>query len=411
MLEDSPKQSQDHTMLKSQFNNIKIRVAILGNLCQVGYNFAKFLRRKGVNAHLFISSKEESTFVEDSDIDSTSSEYLHFVGNSNNLPTILNVYPVLKIYRGLRSRITTTRLIRLLRSFDLIHSLNGWNYFPPRVGKKYIAFTTGADMTEVAMSQTKYGKRMRKGFQQANLVMHGNLNQLPYFKKLDLNKTVFLPFPIDVNKYHPYHTDLSFGNFECVFFAPSSLDWTYKYLKQYYYGVERVSGKGNDRFLKAFARLLHEGYNALAILVYHGVDKEKTKQLVRALGIASNVRFIQKLRKNEMIQYYNASDVVVDQFDMGSHGLITLEAMSCAKPVIVSIRKEWELQCYPEPLPIINCRTENEIYRQLKLALKREYREKIGAQAREWIMKYHHWEKVIDKLIRHYETILGRKII
>ncbi len=68
------------------------------------------------------------------------------------------------------------------------------------------------------------------------------------------------------------------------------------------------------------------------------------------------------------------------------------------KPVLADVDIETMKICYEELPPLLNCKTENEIYSQLVKATDKQYRNELGTQARAWIMKYHHWEKVIDLL-------------
>jgi len=76
----------------------------------------------------------------------------------------------------------------------------------------------------------------------------------------------------------------------------------------------------------------------------------------------------------------------------------------------VSVDPEVADLCYQQQPPVLNCGTEDEIYEQLKSAMSPEYRARIGEQAREWIMKHNHWKKVVERLVWHYESILGTHV-
>src|SRR5438128_2430023 len=100
------------------------------------------------------------------------------------------------------------------------------------------------------------------------------------------------------------------------------------------------------------------------------------------------------------------ADVIVDQFDIGSPGVGALEAMACAKPVMIHLKDDCVAACYPEYPPVLKARTEDEIYAQIKLAVNPIYREEIARKAREWILRYHDWNIVGDRMICLYEDVL-----
>jgi len=270
--------------------------------------------------------------------------------------------------------------------------------------RPYTALATGSDLRELAIQDSVAGRRTLSSFRKARVLFLSTPDLIETANELELSNWVYLPHPIDTERYCPFEYQLNKPNFDTVFFHASRLDWSYT-------GADRVLAglKYNDRFIRAFARYIREGHNSLVIVVDYGVDKEKTKDLVRQLGIENNVEFIPPMTKSSLISYYNGADAVIDQFGAGWFGLVALEAMSCVKPVMAYVNKQYSELVYPEGPPILNCRTEDEIYHQLLKASNKEYRQQLGRQAREWILKYHHWEKVIDKLIFHYETILGRK--
>lgn len=375
-----------------------MKVALIGNLVNMAYNITKFLRRRGIEADLLLSKSEIGTsnpVWEDPELKEHWPEWIRFWDD----------YSRLTWHGRLLASIPKVRILTpifQLRKYDLIHSFCTASTYSQFTGRPYIATATGSDLRELASENTKAGRRMRRAFIKAKIVFfasdEGHVQQV---KKLGLAQAQFLPPIIDTDKYAPFPSNMRKTNYEFTIFHPSRLDWSYQ-------GVDRSSTKGNDRFFKAFARFVKEGYNAFLTIIDLGVDREKTRELIAELGISENVEFVPKMSKNDLIKYYNEADVVIDQFDVGSLGYVALEGMSCAKPVIVYVNTECYKVCYPDLPPVLNARSEDEIYERLLEVSDRARRETIGKNAREWILKYHHWEKVIDKLIFHYETVLGK---
>lgn len=377
-----------------------MKVAVVGNLANVGYRMARYLRRKGVEADLYLNPYgAQPSWEEDADIDETRIKTYVY-------PRLAHSFMPIRASAYIIDRLN---LLRKLSHYDIVQRVCGGlgllelSYF--RLSKRpYAALATGSDLRELARQDSRAGRRTLSSFRKARILFLATPDLVETANDLGLSNWVYLPHPIDTEKYHPFEYQLNKPDFDTVFFHPSRLDWSYT-------GADRVLAglKYNDRFIRAFARYVSEGHNSLAIVVDWGVDKEKTKDLVHELGIEKNVEFVPPMPKNRLINYYNGADVVVDHFGAHGVGLVTLEAMSCAKPVIAYVNNQYSEPVYAEAPPILNCRTEDEIYQQLLKAGDKEYRQQLGRRAREWILKYHHWEKVIDKLILHYETILGRK--
>jgi glycosyltransferase involved in cell wall biosynthesis len=157
--------------------------------------------------------------------------------------------------------------------------------------------------------------------------------------------------------------------------------------------------------IKAYAKFVKKFPNSKFVIVNWSVDKERSKSLVEDLGISRNVIWITPVHKNKLIEYYDASDIVLEQFILGSWGASTLEAMSCGKPVLMFYNKNLILRAFGEEPPILNSFDEDEIYSNLiMLANDPEKRKDIGRKSREWIIKTHSPNIVAQ---RHLEIILN----
>ena len=391
----------------------EMRIALIGNLANVGYELTKFLRRKGIEADLFLyspTSGDANPQLIDPEIESIQPQWIRYYDPPHQSGARL-LYPLHKIWNYARFLLQNWQLTCKLSKYDLVHSFTGrlssgpfLSFYFEHGFKPYVATATGSDLREVTLMRNRRGRRMRRHFQKAKLVFSGfdeiNVSQ---FKQLRLSQVRAYPAPVDTDKWAPVPADSKKSRNELLLFHPSHLDWSHK-------GSDRSSMKGSDRFLKAFARYVKDGNNASLILLDRGVDAVKTRELLRELHIEDKCEFLPETDREGLIKYFNKADVVVDQFDVGSSGGTCREAMSCAKPVMIYINTEYSDLVYPDRPPVLNCNTEDEIYQQLLKASDKEYREQLGRQAREWILKYHHWEKAIDKLIFHYETIVGTEV-
>ena len=139
-----------------------MKIAHIGNLCNTGYLHCLYLRRKGIDAHLYIHEIEELPNEKDQSYDPNSNSWVHRYGGKGNY-----------ILRKVKS----APLLYELSKYDLVHSwtasLNVWAERFLRLQRKpYIAYATGSDLREEAQRNTKNGRRIANHFKHAALVAH-----------------------------------------------------------------------------------------------------------------------------------------------------------------------------------------------------------------------------------------------
>jgi glycosyltransferase involved in cell wall biosynthesis len=385
------------------------RIALVGNLANVAYQTCKFLRQKGVRADVFVyemdlASPPSNPETEDPGILRNPPAWLRIVRQFARSEGDWMHSPLRRLHSSAGNRISNLRLFLMLRRYDVIESFCCAPWFVPFVGRPYIAFATGSDLRELALEDTPKGRHARSIFQHAQIVLFGpDSGHLDAVRQLRLSGSYPCRQIIDTDFYAPNPGWRRQTAEALLIFHPSRLDWTYSGQGHWI--------KGNDRLFRAFARLVKEGHGARLFYLERGDDIEATRRLVTELGIAQNVDIYSgEMTREQLCHYYNFADVVADQFCIGL-GRIGLEAMSCGRPVLVGLDARATDLCYEEVPPVLNCRTEDEIYARLKSALDPEYRERIGREAREWVMKYHRAQRVVDNLIWHFETVLGRGVV
>ncbi len=92
--------------------------------------------------------------------------------------------------------------------------------------------------------------------------------------------------------------------------------------------------KGVDRVLLAMPAVLGAVPRAHYLIVGDGDDRPRLEQLAGELGIASNVTFLGAISDAALSDCYRACDVFVMPSRIEDFGLVFLEAMAHAKPVI-----------------------------------------------------------------------------
>ncbi|MEK6526254.1 MAG: glycosyltransferase [Nitrospirota bacterium] len=266
-------------------------------------------------------------------------------------------------------------------------------------GRPYVAFEHGT-MREIPFEDSARARLLTLAYRKAGKVIITNPDVITATRRLGLTNFQFIPHPVDETKYRPrptrvreqlvqrFQTDL-------VFFAPSRHNWVLK---------------GNDLLIKAFARFRKAAHHTpILILTDWGQEVGRSRALIDALGLGTCVVWTPPLNKMKLIDYYNAADVVLDQFTLGVFGTVTPEAMACEKPVVLYFNRAVHEWCYAEMPPVISAKSEEEIFERLmELSEDPGYRAAVGQASREWIVKHHGWELVADRQITIYRELLQR---
>ena len=367
-----------------------MRILILGNLANDGYAVAKELRKMNEDVDLAVNISEFAMGLpewEDADLPGVDPysfdentirkswdppEWIHYFDFMNDVSWKIHV--VAKI----NSRIG---VMRMIREYDIVEAHAPFSIYAQFSGIPYVSYDAGW------IRHFPYGaeirdKLARRGYRKARNIIITNpdtfeiSDKLTYFNQQNV---VFTPFAIDPDKYRPLDSSglrAKYANEdEILLFSPSRQSWR---------------EKGNDKMIRAFARFVNRVPKSKFIIVSWSADEQYSKALANTLGLSDKIIWIKPVHKNQLIQYYNAADVVLDQFVLGSWGTSTPEAMACGKPVITFYKRNYILRAFGEEPPILNSFTEDDIYSNLlKLAHSPEFVTDIGRKSREWIIKTH----------------------
>ena len=311
------------------------------------------------------------------------------------------------------SRLTCWRSFRpLVQNYDLtvLYGLEVTKagLLPP--DRPYIAFEH-ATMRTLPFEDTLQGRLLAFGYRLAEACIITNPDVLSSAKRLGLQHYRFIPHPVDETKYCPGETPLADElrrelRAPLIFFSPSRHEWS-----------NGSDSKRSDRVIRAFGRYVREaepaGLPAAAlVLTEWGTDVRASKQLCRELGIEGRVVWRHPMHKMRLLEYYRAADIVLDQFHdaVGSFGTVTVEAMACARPVIMYFNPQVHEWCLEENPPIQSALTTPEIYgRLVALAGSAERRAAVGAQSRAWVERWHGWQRVAEMHLELYREVFDRR--
>jgi glycosyltransferase involved in cell wall biosynthesis len=186
------------------------------------------------------------------------------------------------------------------------------------LGKKpLIGHAHGSDLRST-LNHPVWGRVVRYNLAKCDKVIVSTPDILGIAKKFR-DDAVYLPNPVDMELFYPKPL-MSHGGRKRVLIASDS-NW---------------SVKGTDIAIKALSRMKDDV--EVSIIAY-GKDFDKTIALASSLGLRLNV--LPKVPHERLNEYFWNADVVLDQFKLGSLGMVSLEAIACGRPVITYVSSEY----------------------------------------------------------------------
>lgn len=365
---------------------IQIKLLNCFNMAQDAYNITMAMRRRGIEADLAITNRDYQGDVPTWE-------------NSDSPPWVKTVKVPKR--RVIRELVLVGKLGRLFPKYDLTFchypsSLQAYvtnaTYVPYDSGAiRYLPFTKNPLPTyrKHFLWTNVLLKLLKRSYRKAPVILFTNPDTLTIFREANLNAR-FVPFAIDTGRYSPRPYD-DWRHEDLRFFMPSRHHW---------------AEKGNDKAIRAFANF-HRHFGGELVLVNWGTDLGKSKELVRELGIDAAVSYLEPMPKAELIEQYRDSDVVLDQFTLGSWGTATPEAMACGKPVIMYYNSAVVKECFGGLPPILNSFSAEDIEENMEECLSSDFREAVGQKGRKWIKKTHDPDLVVDIHLEVAEQVLN----
>jgi glycosyltransferase involved in cell wall biosynthesis len=166
--------------------------------------------------------------------------------------------------------------------------------------------------------------------------------------------------------------------------------------------------KGVPVFLQALRRLSPE---LCGVVVGEGDLRETYERQAAALGIADLVHFVGRVDDDELRELYNLADMaVLPSTTMGeAFGLVLVEAMACGKPVVASDLPGVRTVVAQGQDGLLTPPGQAEPLAEALGLLARDpdLRRAMGKRGRLKVEARYSWERVADRLERHYEEVLS----
>jgi glycosyltransferase involved in cell wall biosynthesis len=157
----------------------------------------------------------------------------------------------------------------------------------------------------------------------------------------------------------------------------------------------RTDDRKNDKFLIVHAPT-SPGIKGSKFII-EAIEKLKPKY-------DFEFRLIQGTSHEEAKKIYQQADLIVDELHCGSYGLLTIETMAMAKPVITWIC-DYMQEKYPSELPVISA-NQDTVKDKIEYALNnRELLPELGIRGRQYVEKYHDMNKVVPQIAELYQRL------
>jgi glycosyltransferase involved in cell wall biosynthesis len=300
------------------------------------------------------------------------------------------------------------KFARVFRYYDVVQGYATDGVYPMLSGHKYVAYEHGT-IRNIPFENTVQGRLCALTYRMADAVVITNADNLDSARKLGLQRYVFVPHPVndmrvDVSDSDQLRTALREDlRADFLIFHPARQHWEARRHPSW--------EKGNDFFIRAFARFVKTtNPKAGAVFVDWGQSVEQSKELLRSMGVADRVKWIAPQAHRRMLAYIAACDGVADQFFLGAFGTTMPKALMCGRPALIYLNTEMHRWCFPEPPPVVNVRTSEEIFEGLcRLHGETAYRTSIQELGREWYWRWHSSDRVVNLILEVYQQVLGTR--
>jgi hypothetical protein len=166
-----------------------------------------------------------------------------------------------------------------------------------------------------------------------------------------------------------------------------------QYVRQVWKPIrDKWSLKGNDLLIKGYAAFLkkYPAVTSKLILFEYGVQVNETKQLIKELNIESQIIWLPKMPRKDLVHVIAVSDVVVGELH---HSWLTycvvIETLCMGKPLLHKRNDDELKDTYPDLYPMLNAYSAETVLDGLsRLVENKEEVRNIADESHKWFLDY-----------------------
>jgi L-malate glycosyltransferase len=271
-------------------------------------------------------------------------------------------------------------------SYGLLGKLSGFNPF--------VISAWGSDLLEFPSNKLKQ-LFLRRILISADELMATSVTLQKAIREISGRNSLITPFGVDSKIFCPTEGRGFFPEGTIVFGTVKSLEHVY----------------GIDILIRAFALVRKNNSLPTGLLIVgDGTKREELETLVNSLGLTGSVIFAGKVEHDKIPEMQNSLNVFVNVSRYESFGVSVLEAMSCAKPVIVTNTGGLaEIVSSENGVKVPVEDVESTADAMTKLLKDKNLRIQMGERGREIVLQKYEWSATIKLMIGAYQKLLSQK--
>jgi glycosyltransferase involved in cell wall biosynthesis len=317
-----------------------------------------------------------------------------------------------RVYRALRVEAHAASLVRS-HGVNLVHSHFGWPYgfggalATRATGRPLIASLRGTDI--LLDDSIGYGRRDDRVFARNLQILLSNARRTLYFSEFmrqqgvslgaTLSRTRVVRKGVDLQQFYvaddraALKRQLGFGK-EALVLTVGGL-------------IER---KGVHVLLDALARIRDTSSFTLAVCG-DGPERARLESHARGLGLADRTRFVGRVTREKVADYFAACDVFVLASSVEAAGNVLFEAMAAARPIVCTASggpSEYVLN--GETGFVVPVGNDELLAQKIGHLLEHpDLADRLGAAGRQLAIKDFSYARMLDDITRVYSEALGRE--
>jgi glycosyltransferase involved in cell wall biosynthesis len=346
-----------------------MRIGVVGNLANVGYELVRALDELGEHARLIAPRDRLEA-------------WRRVVDGPPEDDRLLDLVPAGPHW--------TPWTVAALRRYDVLVSvcLSGTPALP-FLGRPYVSYSTGADLRELAMSAPIYPRYQamaaRRTFRSAAIVLHSLDNPvLDAVQQLGLQRVRACRHFVDLAYWRATPPPPSSDD-DLVVVAPANLHWVPDFPGQ-------SMLKRNDILFAGFARFLETGGRGRLVVLRRGPQASELDDVLGRLNLRGTVEVIDGgLDRQALRALFGRAHVIGDQFSPeGGLGVIAIEALTAGRPLLTSRADAVIAAAYGDDSPPASwAGSPDEVAAQLHVLRDASTRSTLGESGASWAARQH----------------------
>ncbi len=414
-----------------------MKIALLGNTCGNNFALMRYLVDLGADAHLLLYSNEGvSNSNPQYNPEWDTWEYDKWSDRVHRLSIPNGIEPIIGRPDKLKRRISKGRLIDIFSGYDCFIGSGISPSIFARISKKltiFYPYSTGVEW----VGEREFSKKLNnisletpfRNYIKKKQIEGIRTAKICAFGGDDETKNIFLENDIKITKIHVpqyYNLEESIGIkkdglirkildkvevSDFVIFSHMRHHWVHD--KNIYSKHDfSLSSKHNEWLIIGFSNFVrtHPKSKPLLILVDWGKDSQKSKDLIRALGLQKYIFWTHLLKRKQIIALINYCDIGVGEFLQESGALwgsTGWEVIACGKPLLQTLnfsKIEWK-ETFGFELPrILDVKSDEDVFTHLcHIYADYSYKNRIGEFNKKWFNKYNgislakKWLKILEE--------------